>query len=48
LTDRGALFDDGSAFDCDAIIACTGYRNSFPVFLSEDTLRQTVAGTSLT
>jgi len=42
LFKRGALFDDGSSFDCDAIVACTGYRNSFPPFLDPETLRCTV------
>ena len=32
LTDTGAEFADGSTFDCDAVVACTGYRNSFPMF----------------
>merc|ERR1712147_473333 len=32
LTDKGACFADGSSFDCDAVGACTGYRNSFPMF----------------
>ena len=32
LTDTGACFADGSTFDCDAVVACTGYRNSFPMF----------------
>jgi len=27
-----AIFSDGSEFACDAIVACTGYRNSFPMF----------------
>ena len=31
-----AVFDDGSEFQCDAIVACTGYRNSFPFFLHPD------------
>ena len=32
LTDKGACFADGSTFECDAVVACTGYRNSFPMF----------------
>ena len=28
--DKKACFKDGSEFACDAIVACTGYRNSFP------------------
>lgn len=31
LEDR-AVFDDGTEFQCDAIVACTGYRNCFPFF----------------
>ncbi|KAG5175302.1 flavin-binding monooxygenase-like subfamily [Tribonema minus] len=30
LDAAGAAFADGSRFDCDAIVACTGYRNAFP------------------
>jgi dimethylaniline monooxygenase (N-oxide forming) len=26
------VFADGSEFQCDAIVACTGYRNAFPFF----------------
>mmetsp|Transcript_31644 Transcript_31644/g.71137 ORF Transcript_31644/g.71137 Transcript_31644/m.71137 type:complete len:635 (-) Transcript_31644:271-2175(-) len=33
LTPDGAKFDDGREFKCDVVIACTGYRNSFPLFL---------------
>jgi dimethylaniline monooxygenase (N-oxide forming) len=33
LSAHGAIFDDGTEFQCDVIIACTGYRNSFPIFL---------------
>ena len=25
-----AIFGDGSAFECDVIVACTGYKNTFP------------------
>lgn len=25
-----AIFGDGSTFDCDVIVACTGYKNTFP------------------
>jgi dimethylaniline monooxygenase (N-oxide forming) len=32
LTAEGAVFADGSTFACDTVIACTGYRNSFPFF----------------
>lgn len=33
LTKEGeAVFKDGSRFKCDAIVACTGYKNSFPFF----------------
>mmetsp|Transcript_16421 Transcript_16421/g.53528 ORF Transcript_16421/g.53528 Transcript_16421/m.53528 type:complete len:646 (+) Transcript_16421:81-2018(+) len=31
-----AVFKDGSEFACDAIVACTGYRNSFPMFEHPD------------
>lgn len=27
-----AVFDDGSEFLCDTVLACTGYRNAFPFF----------------
>jgi dimethylaniline monooxygenase (N-oxide forming) len=27
-----AVFADGTEFECDAIVACTGYRNIFPMF----------------
>lgn len=30
LKEDRAVFDDGTAFECDAIVACTGYKNSFP------------------
>jgi dimethylaniline monooxygenase (N-oxide forming) len=32
LREGGVDFADGSSFDCDIIIACTGYRLSFPPF----------------
>ena len=32
LEDGKTVFDDGSEFKCDAIVACTGYRNVFPMF----------------
>ena len=32
LEEDKAVFDDGSEFKVDAIVACTGYRNSFPFF----------------
>ena len=38
----------GKEFRCDSIVACTGYRNAFPIFLSPDTLHERVAGTNLT
>lgn len=25
-----AIFGDGSTFECDVIVACTGYKNTFP------------------
>ena len=31
-----AVFKDGSTFECDSVVACTGYRNSFPMFEHED------------
>ncbi len=34
LHEDKAVFDDGTEFECDSIVACTGYRNSFP-FLDE-------------
>jgi len=40
----GAVFDDGSEFPCDVIIACTGYRNSFPIFLDPAHADEPVAG----
>merc|ERR1719230_1548179 len=30
--DKKACFKDGTEFQCDAIVACTGYKNSFPFF----------------
>jgi dimethylaniline monooxygenase (N-oxide forming) len=27
-----AVFKDGSEFLCDAVMACTGYRNTLPLF----------------
>mmetsp|Transcript_2540 Transcript_2540/g.3755 ORF Transcript_2540/g.3755 Transcript_2540/m.3755 type:complete len:555 (-) Transcript_2540:162-1826(-) len=30
LVENGAKFEDGSFFECEEIVACTGYRNSFP------------------
>lgn len=27
-----AVFEDGSEFECDTVLACTGYRNAFPFF----------------
>jgi len=35
LEDR-AVFEDGSEFVCDAIVACTGYKNCFPFFEDPD------------
>jgi len=32
LEEGKAVFDDGSEFKCDAIVACTGYKNCFPMF----------------
>eukprot|EP00595_Chromulina_sp_UTEXLB2642_P002014 CAMPEP_0196761908 /NCGR_PEP_ID=MMETSP1095-20130614/1218_1 /TAXON_ID=96789 ORGANISM="Chromulina nebulosa, Strain UTEXLB2642" /NCGR_SAMPLE_ID=MMETSP1095 /ASSEMBLY_ACC=CAM_ASM_000446 /LENGTH=565 /DNA_ID=CAMNT_0042111989 /DNA_START=75 /DNA_END=1772 /DNA_ORIENTATION=+ len=32
LFENKAVFEDGSEFECDAIVACTGYRNAFPFF----------------
>lgn len=32
LFDGKAVFADGTEFECDAIVACTGYRNCFPMF----------------
>lgn len=32
LHENKAVFDDGTEFECDAIVACTGYRNAFPFF----------------
>lgn len=30
--ENGAIFADGSRFDCDVVVACTGYKNVFPFF----------------
>ena len=32
LFDNKVVFEDGSQFECDTIIACTGYKCSFPFF----------------
>eukprot|EP00606_Chrysophyceae_sp_TOSAG23-5_P000682 GSChrysophyteH2.ASY1.ANO1.1653.1 assembled CDS len=32
LQGNKAIFKDGSEFECDSIVACTGYRNCFPFF----------------
>jgi dimethylaniline monooxygenase (N-oxide forming) len=32
LQEDKAVFEDGTEFKCDTIIACTGYRNAFPFF----------------
>jgi len=45
LTPKGALFEDGTEFECDVVIACTGYRNAFPIFLNPATLNEKVPGT---
>jgi len=37
LVEDGAIFEDGSEFKCDAIVACTGYRNYFPFFEDPET-----------
>ncbi|KAJ1451375.1 flavin-binding monooxygenase-like subfamily [Pelagophyceae sp. CCMP2097] len=42
---KGATFADGTAFACDAV-ACTGYRNSFPMFL-DPTVRDDVLAPGL-
>jgi hypothetical protein len=44
LTASGAVFEDGREFACDSVIACTGYRNTFPLLLDPDTLSECVAG----
>lgn len=36
LDGKTAKFADGSAFVADAIVACTGYKNSFPMFEHDD------------
>lgn len=30
VTQTKAIFGDGSTFECDVIVACTGYKNTFP------------------
>lgn len=32
LEENKAVFEDGAEFVCDAVVACTGYRNAFPFF----------------
>jgi len=32
IFENKVVFQDGSEFECDAIVACTGYRNCFPFF----------------
>ena len=32
IFENKVVFADGSEFECDAIVACTGYRNAFPFF----------------
>jgi dimethylaniline monooxygenase (N-oxide forming) len=32
LFENKAVFADGSEFECDVIVGCTGYRNNFPFF----------------
>lgn len=32
LQENKAVFEDGTEFVCDSIVACTGYRNAFPYF----------------
>lgn len=32
LFENKVVFQDGTEFECDAIVACTGYRNCFPMF----------------
>ena len=39
-----AVFRDGSTFDCDAVVACTGYRNSFPMFEHPDVRDDVICG----
>merc|ERR1711988_362110 len=36
MHENKVVFKDGSEFVCDAIVACTGYRNSFPFFEHPD------------
>ncbi|KAJ8604717.1 hypothetical protein CTAYLR_006564 [Chrysophaeum taylorii] len=33
---KKAVFADGSEFVADAVVACTGYKNSFPMFEADD------------
>ena len=32
IFENKVVFADGTEFECDAIVACTGYRNAFPFF----------------
>ena len=32
LNENGSVFKDGKTFDCNTIIACTGYKSAFPFF----------------
>ena len=32
LHENKAVFSDGSEFECDSIVGCTGFRNAFPFF----------------
>jgi dimethylaniline monooxygenase (N-oxide forming) len=32
LRENKAVFQDGTEFECDTIVACTGFRNAFPMF----------------
>ena len=32
LVENGVVFKDGKSFDCNTIIACTGYKSAFPFF----------------
>lgn len=41
-----AVFDDGSEFVADAIVACTGYKNSFPMFVDPSVKDDAVAPSS--
>jgi len=42
MHENKVVFKDGSEFACDAIVACTGYRNSFPFFEHEDVCEDVV------